>query len=131
MDEFPDDSLDDASADGAAHNRNASRDSLFLMAEFRVAGSDRSQPVRVRNLSAGGLMAEYPPGLEQGATVEIDVRGIGWVVGHIAWSAAGRVGVAFVSPIDPLLARKPVVAGEKAPYYTSAPVQLPPRLRKR
>ncbi|MEO6214642.1 MAG: PilZ domain-containing protein, partial [Sphingomonas sp.] len=101
----------------AAHNRNEARDSLFLMADFRVPGSSDVTPVRVRNLSAGGLMAEIANGLELGLQVEFDVRGIGWVPGKVAWSAAGRVGVAFDRMIDPMLARKPVGTGTKTPVF--------------
>ena len=131
MDQFPHDPIDGSVPDAAARNRNESRDSLFLMADFRIAGSDKIHHVRVRNLSAGGLMAEYPGGLDQGVTVEVEVRGIGWVAGHIAWSAAGRIGVAFVSPIDPMLARKPVSGGGKSPNFMAAPLLVRPRLPKR
>ena len=103
--------------DDAAHNRNEARDSLFLMADFRVAGSPDVTQVRVRNLSAGGLMAEIANGLELGLQVEFDVRGIGWVPGKVAWSAAGRVGIAFDRVIDPMLARKPVGNGTKTPVF--------------
>ena len=85
---------DGGSADEAAHNRNESRDSLFLMADYRLIGASEVENVRVRNLSSGGLMAEIPGGLAQGELVEFDVRGIGWVGGKVAWSAAGRVGIA-------------------------------------
>jgi hypothetical protein len=36
------------------------------------------------------------------------VRGIGWLDGHIAWTAEGRIGIAFEREIDPMAARKPV-----------------------
>lgn len=104
-------------AESGAHNRQEQRDSLFLTADFRLVGQTTVQPVRVRNLSAGGLMAEFPTGLAQGLEVEFDVRGIGWVSGRIAWSAAGRIGVAFDRQIDPLLARKPVGQGAQTPVY--------------
>ena len=96
------------------NRRQNSRDSLFLMADLRLEGSSVSKVVRVRNLSPGGLMAEYPHPIEMGRAVEIDLRGIGPVVGQVAWTAAGRIGVAFNSPIDPLQARKPVVS-DKTP----------------
>lgn len=113
MDQYSNDPFG-APVDDGAHNRQESRDSLFLMADFRVAGSRDVRAVRVRNLSAGGLMAEFPQGLEQGLSVEFDVRGIGWVPGQVAWSAAGRIGVAFDRQIDPMLARKPVGQGAHA-----------------
>lgn len=123
MDQYSYDPYAGLAADDPARGRNDARDSLFLMADFRVTGRTAVEHVRVRNLSAGGLMAEYAAGLPQGLDVEFDVRGIGWVPGKVAWSAAGRIGVAFVSPIDPLLARKPVGAGAKA-AAAGAPVSI-------
>ena len=110
MDRFSQDPLaDSAAATDAAANRNDSRDSLLLAAQFRVAGRNHAIPVRIRNLSAGGLMAEVDDPLSVGTAVEIDVRGVGWTPGRVAWVAAGRIGIAFDSLIDPLAARKPVV----------------------
>jgi hypothetical protein len=91
------------------------RDSLFLAATLRIEKVE--VPVRVRNLSAGGLMAEYSDPVDSGTPVEINVRGVGWTRGHIAWSAEGRIGIAFDRPIDPLLARKPVGHGQSTPHY--------------
>lgn len=106
-----------AAGDDASRHRNESRDSLFLMADVRIAGRPGIEHLRVRNLSAGGLMAEYAGGLAQGLAVEFDVRGIGWVPGRVAWSAAGRIGIAFDRLIDPMLARKPVGASGKTPAH--------------
>ncbi|MEG3086636.1 PilZ domain-containing protein [Sphingomonas sp. PB4P5] len=126
MDQFPHDTFEGLAAEDPARNRSESRDSLFLMADLRVAGSATAQQVRVRNLSTGGLMAELPTGLPQGVEVEVDVRGIGWVTGHIAWSAAGRVGIAFVSPIDPMMARKPVSGAAKGGVHIASKVFVKP-----
>ncbi len=117
MDQFSQDPYAAAAGEDGAHNRNEARDSLFLMADMRLPGSPDAFQVRVRNLSAGGLMAEFPNGLDQGTPVEFDVRGIGWVPGRVAWSAAGRIGVAFDRQIDPMLARKPVGLGTKTPVF--------------
>lgn len=87
--------------------RNDSRDSLFLVAQLTVTGLPAEQ-VRVRNLSAGGLMAEYPSSIEPGARIVIELRGVGKVRGRIAWATDGRIGIAFDTPIDPKLTRKPV-----------------------
>jgi hypothetical protein len=117
MDQFSNDPFGGVASDDPASNRQDSRDSLFLMADMRVPGTKEVLPIRVRNLSPGGLMADYSDGLEQGLAIEFEVRGIGWVTGHVAWSAAGRIGVAFDRQIDPLLARKPVGMGAKTPVY--------------
>lgn len=113
MDQISPDPFDGIAPNDPARDRNEARDSLFLMADFRIVGRPTVQHVRVRNLSSGGLMAEYPSGLPQGMAVELDVRGIGSVRGRVAWSAAGRVGISFDYQIDPLVARKPVGLGSK------------------
>ena len=108
MDGFHPHSADYGVNDTDDSGTSRSRDSLFLLAHFRVEGSPDVREVRVRNLSAGGLMAELEPAPADGTAVEIMVRGIGWIRGRIAWYAEGRAGIAFDQPIDPLLARKPV-----------------------
>ena len=110
MDHISQDPLTDGSAEDTAAQRNDARDSLLLAARFRIEGSAEITQVRVRNLSSGGLMADVPKPIDIGTMVEVEVRGVGWVNGRIAWIAAGRAGVAFDHPIDPQAARKPVVA---------------------
>lgn len=108
MDQFSTDPLDALSDDDdLASQRNGSRDSLLLSAQLRMA-SGSEVTVRVRNLSSGGLMAEYAQPVAQGTPVEVEVRGVGWINGHIAWTAEGRVGIAFEREINPMAARKPV-----------------------
>ena len=94
-------------AGDAAAQRGDPRDSLFLVAKLSTDGLPPEQ-VRVRNLSAGGLMAEYPAAIANGTKVEIELRGIGAINGRVAWATDGRIGVAFDHAIDPLRARKPV-----------------------
>lgn len=107
MDQFSTDALSDHASDDAALERTGSRDSLLLSAQLRTAdGVDVS--VRVRNLSSGGLMAEYAQPIAHGVPVEVKVRGVGWIDGRVAWTAEGRIGIAFEREIDPMAARKPV-----------------------
>jgi hypothetical protein len=68
--------------------------------------------VKVRNLSPGGLMAEAPSGFVRGEAIQVDLRGIGAVVGKIAWTASGRIGIQFDERIDHRQAR--VKLGEAA-----------------
>lgn len=91
-----------------------SRDSLFLMARLRTPSLRETFSVRIRNLSPGGLMADFAAPLDRDTPIEVEVRGIGWVAGRVAWCAEGRTGVAFQTPIDPQKARKPVGAGGEA-----------------
>ena len=92
--------------DGTTEPR--ARDSLFLMARLRTPSLPQTYTVRVRNLSAGGLMAEFETPLDRDTPVEVEVRGLGWVAGRVAWFTQGRTGIAFDSAIDPQRARKPV-----------------------
>lgn len=117
MEHRPFDPMGRAAAEDFSGQRSASRDSLLLTAQLRV-GAEAPVQVRVRNLSAGGLMAEYAAPIANGTPVEVDVRGIGWVPGRIAWAAEGRVGIRFDLEIDPMLARKPVGGGTHTPVYT-------------
>lgn len=90
--------------------RSWSRDSLFLSAHIRkdVPGSD-SAAVRVRNLSAIGLMADFTDVAAPGDAVVVTVRGIGSVAGMVSWVRRGRIGVTFDAEIDPKMARRPVL----------------------
>ncbi len=114
MDQQSYDPFADNGTEDPAAQRHDTRDSLLLVANFRVAGFTETTQVRVRNLSAGGLMAEIATHIETGLPVEVEVRGLGWVPGRVAWVAAGRIGIAFDHLIDPQAARKPV-AGAREP----------------
>ena len=119
--------------------RQVNRDSLFLLAQVRVDGQESVSRVKVRNLSAGGMMAEGDSKVVRGSLVAVELRNVGWVEGTVAWKQDNRFGIAFVDEIDPALVRAPV-SGEQgefeSPRYTrnhqSGPLtQLEPgRLRK-
>jgi hypothetical protein len=89
-------------------HRQVGRDSLFLMADVRLDGQDGEHRVRVRNLSAGGMMAEGAVRVVQGAPLAAHLRHVGWVAGVVAWVQDNRFGIAFAEPIDPKLVREPV-----------------------
>ncbi len=88
--------------------RQVGRDSLFLLAQVKVDGRDGVAQVKVRNLSAGGMMAEGELKVIRGARVEVELRNIGWIEGTVAWCQGNRFGIAFVDEIDPKVARAPV-----------------------
>ncbi|MCW1383142.1 PilZ domain-containing protein [Novosphingobium sp. KCTC 2891] len=114
-------------------HRQLGRDSLFLMADLRVVGSEAEHRVKVRNLSAGGMMAEGQVKVTRGTRIEVSLRNVGWVEGVVAWIQENRFGIAFVEEIDPKLAREPVApTGEGAPRFVRTPVPQvdPTRLRK-
>ncbi len=114
------------------NHRQLSRDSLFLMAELRMQGSDAVHRVKVRNLSSGGMMAEGPLKAVRGTLVEVQIRNIGWVEGAIAWVQGDRCGIAFSEDIDPVVARAPVVVTDTTPRFVRPVLNEPRegRLRK-
>jgi PilZ domain len=104
--------------------RQVNRDSLFLLAQLRVNGGAEQYRVKVRNLSAGGMMAEGLVPVTRGQPVSVELRNIGWVFGTVAWKQDERFGIAFADDIDPRLARAPVAAGNAAPKGTAHRQQL-------
>ncbi len=92
----------------SAPARDADRDSLLLKAVLRFETINGDNEVRIRNLSAGGLMAEAPLRVARGEKVEINLRNVGWISGTVAWVAEGRLGIAFEHSIDPKIVRTPV-----------------------
>ena len=97
--------------------RDKDRDSLFLQADVRIPGKCSTTRVRVRNLSAGGLMAEAPVEVERGDVVHIGLRNIGDLSGKVAWKAEGRFGIAFDRPIDPKQVRNSASVKDDRPNF--------------
>jgi PilZ domain len=97
------------------------RDSLFLLAELELEGSQATCKVKVRNLSPGGMMVESDLAVAQGQRIIATLRNIGPVSGQIAWARKDRFGVAFDREIDPKLARHQVGNSAAAPRYLRTP----------
>lgn len=104
----------------AALSRSSDRDSLFLQASLRFPGAPDRALVRVRNLSAGGMLAEGAAEVAEGGTVEVELKNVGAVAGRIVWVGEGKFGIAFDRPVNPQAVRRQVV--EKS--------DLPPHLRR-
>jgi PilZ domain len=98
--------------------REIARDSLFVMVDVRLDGSSTEHRVKMRNLSAGGMMGEGDVKVSRGAVVFINIRNLGWIEGLVAWVQDNRFGVAFRDDIDPIMARAPIAA-EMSPARTS------------
>lgn len=112
---------------GDNDHRQIARDSLFVMADLRLAGVDGDHRIKMRNLSSGGMMGEGAVRVSRGASVQVNVRNIGWVDGTVAWVQDNRFGVAFTEEIDPREARSPL--GEGAAGLAQArPVVFDPTL---
>lgn len=104
----------------AALSRGADRDSLFMQASLILPGQPDPVVVRVRNLSAGGMLAEAKVQIAQGAAIEVDLRNVGPVPGRVVWAGEGKFGIAFDRPVDPQAVRRQVVSES----------DLPPHLRR-
>lgn len=116
-----------ASPNSIENQEARARDSLFLLADLTIEASGQQHKVKVRNLSAGGMMVEADVAATQGQSIVVNLRNIGPVRGEIAWARSGRFGVAFNRPINPKLARKPVGSGgEDTPRYLRTPLTYSP-----
>ena len=99
----------DKAADGAQEQvRKKGRDSLFMQGVLHIPGFDQPVTVRVRNLAAGGLMADYAIALEKDAPLQIELRNVGVINGRVAWTSPNQFGMAFDKEIDPQAVRRPV-----------------------
>ncbi len=103
-------------------HRQIARDSLFVLAEVRLDGLEGEHKVRVRNLSAGGMMAEASLKAQRGQLAWVNVRNIGWVEGSVAWVHESRFGIAFREEIDPKVARAPACVSDETPRFVRTPI---------
>ncbi|WP_380874737.1 hypothetical protein ACFB49_01010 [Sphingomonas sp. DBB INV C78] len=108
---------------GSEQDRRQPRDSMFLQAPAALLDQGEALMLRVRNLSAGGMMADCERVCERGDPVVVEIRGVGPVTGRIAWRQGGKIGITFDEAIDPRLARKPVSGGAKVQSMTTADLE--------
>ncbi len=103
------DKIPDSTDGGSGHKvaRANGRDSLFLAGKLKFEGINQSYDVRIRNLSATGMMAECPAAVSVGQLVVVETKGIGDIPARVAWALDGRIGIAFDKEINPQLARNP------------------------
>ena len=114
----------------AALSRSADRDSLFLHAGLSLPGRTDPITVRVRNLSAGGMLAESPVQVAEGAAIAVELGNIGRVSGRVVWAGAGKFGIAFDRQVDPQAVRRQVVQKSDLPDYLTG-LQQGPFYRRR
>jgi hypothetical protein len=105
------------------NQRDADRHSLFLTAQCDLPQSRQQGRVRVRNVSAQGLMAEGLIRPDVGEPVVLMLRNIGRVEGMVAWARGDRFGVALASDIEAqaVLAREEA-APQDRDYYQRGPL---------
>lgn len=107
--------------------RHVNRDSLFLSAELRFEGDSVAHRVRVRNLSAKGMMAEGEMRVLAGSRVTVQLKNIPPVEGNVAWVHGIRFGIAFSEEIDPKAPRSAMGGGDLAtPRYVRPSTIGPP-----
>ena len=112
----------------SVETRNVTRDSLFLFAELEFDGKEDPVRAKVRNLSAGGMLAEAAVVTARGERLRIKLRNLDPVNGTVAWVQGDRFGVSFDTEIDPRIARAPVGGNDDAgsPRFTR-PIATPPK----
>lgn len=103
--------------------RTQRRDSLLLRAEVRSLDGHDGMIAVVRNLSAGGMMAENAFVYPEHTRVEVQLRNLGAVQGKVAWTVENRMGIAFDREIDPAAARKPVLKTSNTAPKRSKPIR--------
>ena len=118
----------------AFDTRGLKRDSLFILAEVRLASTPDPLKVKVRNLSNSGMMIDGPLPAERGDRVFVSLRQVGEIAGTIAWLQNGKIGIAFEDSIDAAAARTRLYSGEtEIPRYARpavAPRNLEWSMRK-
>lgn len=119
---------DPAQNDPHADKRNAPRNNLLLSSICRWPNRQQDERVKIRNVSATGLMAEGTLGATIGEKVVLELRNIGAIEGIVAWVQSNRFGVAFAQPIDPILLRTPTDINanqnDTRDYYQRGPVSV-------
>lgn len=86
---------------GMSDGRQAQRNGVDLATTLRTLGY-HGHDVSVRDISTLGFMAETDAEFPVGAHARLRVPGLGVVISRIVWASAGRVGGAFVTPLEPV-----------------------------
>lgn len=81
--------------------RLVERENLNLLADVRIDGVRGQQRVGLRNISAGGLMADGLENAHRGQHIWICLNRLGWIEGTVAWVQGIRCGIALCEEIDP------------------------------
>lgn len=77
--------------------RGVRRCHVLIDTHLRVG--DETYPFEVLNISTAGFMGCSALTLLMGATVEIDLPGMGFVDAHIRWALAGQIGLQFAEQL--------------------------------
>ncbi|WP_324750448.1 PilZ domain-containing protein [Sphingomonas sp. LY54] len=91
--------------------RRADARILGMLPTARLISDHRQDFCRIRNISAGGLMAEGAAPFAVGERVVVELNSHQRIAGEIVWTRDGAVGVKFAEDVDLrelLAARRPV-----------------------
>lgn len=102
--------------------RGNRRDSMFLKAVAHVERLGGQFDIVIRNLSAGGMLADSKVAFTVGENVAVEIARIGKIPGQVAWVQPGRFGVRFDVAVDPRDALRPVTV---RPTSKGAPRAVP------
>jgi hypothetical protein len=80
------------------------RYSVMLTGRIRRSHATNHMPIKVRNISAGGMMCECGYPARHDEAVEVELPRLGVVAGRIRWTSGSRIGIEFDGPVDPTLA---------------------------
>ncbi len=80
--------------------RNLARENLILLADLSIESEPGAHRIKVRNLSAGGMMGEGRVPVIRGHRILVNLPGAGEVSGTIAWVQQTRFGVSFDKEVD-------------------------------
>lgn len=107
----------------ATEQRIDPRDRILLLARLRVQGEAEIYAIRIRDLSANGLRAQFAGRPLDRTNVTIEIRNLGWVDGRVAWQDAQTIGIRFAEPIDPDKARIAVTGAYLVPATAPDPTR--------
>lgn len=86
-----------------------------------IAWAGQSRTVRLRNISASGVLIDSPADFAEGTELLLDLGKSGQYAATVGWSRSGQAGLVFAAPFDlsALAAAKPEVAPQmwKRPAY--------------
>ena len=80
--------------------RNLARENLFLLADLWIENEAAPHRIKVRNLSAGGMMGEGRVPVVRGHRIRVNLASAGEATGTVAWIQDTRFGVAFENEVD-------------------------------
>ena len=82
--------------------RSLERHDTVQLADVQVGRDPAQHRIKVRNLSARGLMGEGALHVSSGTRLSIDLPDVGIVAGTVVWVQEPRFGVAFDDEVEPL-----------------------------